>query len=201
MRIGQAGKILGVTPQTVRKYVRSGLLTGGKNKAGQYTFEMKDLEEFLGRAVEKEELLGFYIRSSSGQQASLKTQEKLLAEKFGKPVKIFKDKASGLRDDRKGLNSLIAAIQKGEINIVAITNKDRLTRFGYKYLETLFSQNSTEILILNSEETKTPNEELMQDFMSLIASFAGKFYRLRGYEQQKTLLKIATSELETKIND
>ena len=43
-------------------------------------------------------------------------------------------------------------------------------------------------------------EELLKDFMSLIASFSGKFYRLRGYEQQKQLLTKLGDELETKSN-
>ena len=29
----------------------------------------------------------------------------------------------------------------------------------------------------------------MQDFMSLLASFSGKFYRLRGWKQQQKFLK------------
>ena len=43
---------------------------------------------------------------------------------------------------------------------------------------------------------KSLNEELMQDFMTLIASFSGKFYRLRGYEEKKKLLAEAERRIE-----
>lgn len=33
---------------------------------------------------------------------------------------------------------------------------------------------------------------------SLIASFSGKFYRLRGYKQQRDLLKTAETEIDKK---
>ena len=35
----------------------------------------------------------------------------------------------------------------------------------------------------------------MQDFMSLLASFSGKFYRIRGWEQRKKLLKDVNEEV------
>ena len=34
--------------------------------------------------------------------------------------------------------------------------------------------------------------------MSLVASFTGKYYRLRGYEEQKKLLKTAEKNIEEK---
>lgn len=43
-----------------------------------------------------------------------------------------------------------------------------------------------------------PQEVLMQDFMSLIASFSGKLYRLRGYDNQKKLLSKAGDYIEQK---
>lgn len=38
----------------------------------------------------------------------------------------------------------------------------------------------------------------MEDFMSLIASFSGKFYRLRGYQQQRELLSTAEKKISEK---
>lgn len=66
------------------------------------------------------------------------------------------------------------------------------------------------ILILDDElkqhelDETDPSSELMRDFMSLIASFSGRFYRLRGWKQQKELLKEAEKniqEKEVKNND
>ena len=48
------------------------------------------------------------------------------------------------------------------------------------------------------ENDKSLTEELMQDFMSLVASFTGKYYRLRGYDQQRRLLKTAKENIDKK---
>ena len=42
---------------------------------------------------------------------------------------------------------------------------------------------------------QSPEDELLQDFMSLIASFSGKFYRMRGHAQQRALLQKAGAEI------
>ncbi len=42
----------------------------------------------------------------------------------------------------------------------------------------------TEIVVLDNNDNKEPLEVLMQDLMSLLSSFSGKFYRLRGWKQQ-----------------
>lgn len=121
-----------------------------------------------------------------------------LKNNYSNPDKEFTDKSSGLNDNRRGLNSLIKYVKTThDPKTLYITNKDRLTRFGYNYLKELFDSHNTNIVCLNDEETKEPHEILMQDFMSLIASFSGKFYRSRGWEQQKQLLNKATREMET----
>jgi hypothetical protein len=38
----------------------------------------------------------------------------------------------------------------------------------------------------------------MEDFMSLLTSFSGKFYRLRGWEQQRKLIDNVSKNLEGK---
>ncbi|MFJ9713623.1 recombinase family protein [Streptomyces sp. NPDC101234] len=58
-------------------------------------------------------LEGLYVRvsGSSGQESSLGAQEKeLRATSTGEIVKVFRDRASGLREDRPGLNRLLRAV-------------------------------------------------------------------------------------------
>lgn len=198
IRIGKASKIIGVTPQTLRKYSKEKRIPFYVNGAGQYLYKEEDLYKFIGIEQAQEERIVFYIRSSSGQKASLDTQKETLTQEYGTPLKIYQDKSSGLNDNRPGLNSLIKNAQNKEFTTICITNKDRLTRFGYKYLEQLFAQNNIKIKTLNTNDKITLEQELMQDFMSLIASFSGKFYRLRGYQQQRKLLKTAETEINKK---
>lgn len=87
--------------------------------------------------------------------------------------------------------------EEGKVKVYA-TNKDRLTRFGFTYLAELFLAYGAEVVVLDSSETREPHAVLMEDFMSLMASFSGKFYRLRGWEQQRKLINSVSKNLEGK---
>ena len=90
-------------------------------------------------------------------------------------------------------------MKKGEISTICITSKDRLTRFGYSYLEELCNIFHTRIEVLNTNDQKSMHEELMDDFMSLIASFSGKYYRLRGNENKKKFMDKANETFKKSL--
>lgn len=143
----------------------------------------------LSDSVRVSDRYAFYVRSNSGDKAALNAQVSSLTNAYGEPVATYTDRSSGLNSKRKGLNSLLDDLKLGKITHVAVTQKDRLARFGVEFLERLLKDAGVTLVILHDEEDKSLQEELMQDFMSLIASFSGKFYRLRGYEQQRKLLE------------
>ncbi len=62
------------------------------------------------------------------------------------------DVGSGLNDKRKGLLKLMDLAKKGEITDVAIRYRDRLTRFGYGYLEEYFKSHNVTIHVLDEKE-------------------------------------------------
>ena len=68
-----------------------------------------------------------------------------------------------------------------EVRNVYVTYKDRLTRFGFHYLETMFNACGTTIIVVKDENNaKSVHDELVEDMMSLIASFSGKLYGMRS---------------------
>lgn len=72
------------------------------------------------------------------------------------------------------------------MNRVFITYRDRLTRFGYHYLESVFLAKGVEIIVLNDiSYEKDVQQELVEDMMSLIASFSGKLYGMRSHKNKK----------------
>jgi putative resolvase len=205
LRASEAAKFLCVTPQTVRKYYKQGKINGYETPGGQIIYKTQELRELLegkpGYTPEPQEIAAHYLRASDGDKTRLQTQKTQLQEKYGTPEYTIQDKASGLNEKRKGLNRLITLAKEGKINTIRITQKDRLTRFGYSYLEQLFAAYSVKIIVAFEKEDKTLAEELMEDFMSLIASFSGKFYRIRGYDQQRELLKQAEQNIEVKAEN
>jgi len=108
----------------------------------------------------------------------------------------IKDNASGLNENRKGLNRLLDLAERGEITDIIITNKDRLTRFGYAYLERHLNRLGVTIHVLHSKRETSAEQELLDDFMALIASFSGRFYKMRDKAHKLELLQKAQKELE-----
>ena len=134
-----------------------------------------------------------YARASSNDQkkkGDLDRQVMLLLQSSSdlQNVKVIQEVGSGLNDRRKGLKQLIDLILSDQVSRIFITYKDRLTRFGYHYLEQICKFHGVEICVLNPDsEKKTVEEELVDDVMSLIASFSGKLYGLRSSKNRKVL--------------
>lgn len=90
-----------------------------------------------------------------------------------------------MNENRKGLNSLISDVISGIVNKVVISNKDRLTRFGYGYLKSLFERYNCEIIEVNLTEDKTFEQELTDDLIAIIHHFSMKFYGKRKNKLKK----------------
>lgn len=88
-------------------------------------------------------------------------------------TKTYKEVASGMNDNR---TEFWRAIESKPTRIV-VENKDRLTRFGFNYLERLLKAQGTEIVVVNnSQEDK---EDLIKDLCSIIYSFCARLYGMR----------------------
>lgn len=99
---------------------------------------------------------------------------------------VLSEVGSGLNDERKKLQQLIKMVMNDEVNRVFVTYRDRLTRFGFNYLETMFNLKGVEIVIVKQQtEEMSVEQESMDDMMSLIASFSGKLYGMRSKQNRK----------------
>lgn len=193
MRATEAGKQLGVSASTVRNYANSGVLNYTLNAAGQRVFTQKDLDDFVGKEPETRTV--YYVRASNGNKELIQAQVDELTEQYGEPLAIYSDRGSGLNENRAGLNRLLRDSGKGKFNRVCVTHSDRLSRFGVKYIEQVFDRDGTALTILHDRVKHSLEDELMSDFMSLIASFSGRFYRLRSRASQQQLLTDAQEKL------
>lgn len=120
--------------------------------------------------------------STSKQKQDLSNQIDVLKKYVisnGSNPKVFSDIGSGMNEKRPGLISLMNEITQNKISKVVISHKDRLTRFGFGYLETIFKMYNTEIEIINLEDDKSFQEELTEDLISIIHHFSMKFYGKR----------------------
>lgn len=99
---------------------------------------------------------------------------------------IVKECASGLNDSRPKLQKIL---KENKASRIIVEHKDRLTRFGFEYIKTLYDG---EIIIINEVIEEQP--DLMQDFVSLITSFCARIY---GHRRSKRKTEQLIKELQS----
>jgi putative resolvase len=96
------------------------------------------------------------------------------AAKGWKVVKVVKEVGSGVNDGRRKLLTLLA---DPTVTVIVVEHKDRLTRFGFKYIETLLAMQGRSIEVVNV--TENPIEDIIADFVSILYSFCARLYGQR----------------------
>lgn len=91
---------------------------------------------------------------------------------------VLEDVASGLNENRKSLNKLFDIVEGRKIGVVVVAFKDRLTRFGFGYLERCFPSHGVRIEVVNGEQPKDAYQELVEDF-SFSIEFCWKALRVK----------------------
>lgn len=192
-KTGEVATLLGVTIPTVIRYCKLGLIPYHKTESGHRCVLAADVCAYL----DKQNMLYedsfttksvvIYARVSTHKQAErgdldIQVEKvKLFAiEQNVNNLLVKTDIGSGLNDNRKGLLSVLDLIQEGKVNRLYILYKDRLTRFGYHYLEKICDFHGVSIVVVSDEtENKSQSEELAEDIIALSHSFSGKLYGLR----------------------
>ena len=128
--------------------------------------------------------VAIYARvSSSKNKANLDTQATRLTQysiaKGYQITEVVKEVGSGVNDNRKKLKKLLESDNWGTL---VIEHQDRLTRFGFNYIQILLNKEGREIEIVNLAEDE--KSDLMQDLVSVIYSFSAKMYGVRRSKQK-----------------
>ena len=100
------------------------------------------------------------------------------------PKYTFSDIASGMNTNRKGLNQLLDLVIQNKISKIYISHKDRLSRFGFGYIENICNKFGCTIEIINLENDKDFQQELTEDLIAIIHHFSMKFYGKRKKQLQ-----------------
>lgn len=184
MKLPEYAKRIGVTRFTAHKWFHEGKIPGAYQLPSGLIYVPDSIFD-----TEKQKPKGLtvvYARVSSSEQrkTNLETQAERLTQfaiANGWVVdKVIKEVGSGLNDDRKKLTDLLRSDVK--IDRIIVEHKDRLTRFGFNYLQILADKLGFEIIVVNP--TMTDNEDLMQDFASIITSFCARLYSRRRAKRQ-----------------
>ena len=116
----------------------------------------------------------------SGLNYNRKKWNKLLDDVMEQCIEEY---GSGLNYNRKKWNQLLDEVMEQKIKTIIVTHKDRFIRFGYDWFEKFCMKFNTTIVIVNNEEL-SPQEELVQDIVSILHVFSCRLYGLRKYKKQ-----------------
>ncbi len=198
LRVSVAAHELGLHPTTIRRWLERGKLASVQ-VGREARIPRAEIERFVGAAPRR--LVRYGRVSGHDQKADLERQLAHLAEwakvsRAGRQTLALSDIGSGLSTSRPGLQKLIQLVQAEQVGEVVVTFPERLTRFGFDYLETWFAGYGTRITALEVRDDQTPEQELAEDLLAIIASFAGKLYGRRS-RKQKELVTCAQAVLHS----
>ncbi|HWL26497.1 MAG TPA: IS607 family transposase [Ureibacillus sp.] len=181
--------MLGISVITLQRWDKEGKFIAYRNPKGRRYYTETQYREYMG--ISKENQVGktvIYGRvSNKGQKDDLVNQIEFLKEfanAKGMIVdEVFTDIGSGLNYKRKKWNTLIDLAQKREVKTIIVAHKDRFVRFGYEWFEDFLRKCGVDIIIVNNESL-SPQEELIQDLISIIHVFSCRIYGLRKYKKK-----------------
>lgn len=203
----EACRRLGISFITLKRWIYSGKIRAVKTPTGRWMIPESEVERIVGGKGEWREVRAIiYARvSSSDQKRDLERQIEYLTQycsaKGYKVTDILSDAASGLKTNRRGLLKLFNYVINRQVDVVVVTYKDRLTRFGFEYLEYFFKQYGVEIEVVYGDETGDAYQELVGDLLAIVTSFAGKLYGMRSRKKKRLVQGIKKLLEEVGEND
>lgn len=137
MKLSDYAKQMGVRYETAWRWFRDGKIQG--RRIGPHTIIITEGHEEPAPASPQR--VAIYARVSSAvHKNNLDSQAKRLVAYCGargyQLAKVVKEVGSGINDARPKLLALLA---DQSISLIVVEHKDRLTRFGFRYLDTCSS--------------------------------------------------------------
>ena len=178
IRLKEAAKYTGLHPNTLRRYIDQGVIKGIRLGSGGHRFvEKSELDKLKGTTTEEPKGVAVYVRVSTRKQQEAgnleRQRERLLAYCASQGLKvaeIVEDIASGINENRRGLEKVLKLARRRKIDAVVAEYKDRLARFGFQYLKEALTAYGTKVIVVEEDEAKSPNEELVEDLISVVSS-------------------------------
>lgn len=182
-------ELLNVSVRTLQRWDNEGKLKAFRTPTNRRYYTYEQYLEYKGIAkseIKRKNII--YTRvSTSNQKDDLKNQINFLRQYTNSSGiiidEVIEDYGSGLNYNRKKWNKLIDECMLNEIDTIYITHKDRFIRFGYSWFERFLNKFNVKIIVVNNEDL-SPQEELVQDIVSILHVFSCRIYGMRKYKKK-----------------
>jgi len=188
MKLSQYAKQQGISYSTALRWWHQGVIRGYQAPSGTIIVEAE------AKPHTREDRVAIYARVSSAEQReNLERQVERLVQyctvRGYQVTQIVKEIASGVTDSRP---KLLALLKDHQTTRIVVEHKDRLTRFGFRYLETLLELQGRTIEVVNVAEND--KEDLIADLVAIVYSFTARLY---GQRRAKRKTERIVRELQT----
>jgi len=189
---GKAAKLLGVTVKTLQRWEREKrFIPIARSTTNRRLYTLSQIRAFIGLkqtgGKEPSRLVAYCRVSSAAQKSDLINQRRVLEEftvaKGLANVEFIEEIGGGLNFKRKKFLTLMDEIGQREIKTLILAHRDRLTRFGFEWFEHFAKSYGCEVLVLNQERL-SPEQEMVQDLMTIVHCFSSRLYGLRNYRKK-----------------
>lgn len=188
IRLNEMAERLGVSARTLQRWDKDGVLVAQRSPTNRRYYTEEQYQNYIhGRKVQGRKHIAYARVSNIGQKDDLKNQEDFLRTYINAkgiiPDAFISDIGSGMNYKRKKWNALLDEVMQGEIDTIYFTYKDCFVRFGYDWFEDFCAKFNTKIEVLNNPKTP-PDQELVEDLISIIHVFSCRIYGLRKYKKK-----------------
>lgn len=192
-------EIVGVSSSTLRRWDLEGKIKTVRTIGGSRLYEInsliKNTNKYIDKTNKREKIC--YCRVSSPKQLTdLKRQEEYMQSKFPDHI-IISDVGSGINWKRKNFSKILEDSINGKVKEIVIAHKDRLCRFNFELLETIFRICKVDFIILDKQEYKSEEQELADDLLSIIHIFNCRQMGKRRYKTTKECNKNEKDKIST----
>src|SRR5205823_7514020 len=138
--------------------------------------------------------VALYARvSQASQKEDLERQMQRLkdyaAAKGYQVTKTVSELASGLNESRPKFLKLLT---DPSIGVIVVEHRDRATRFGLTYLESLMQMQGRRLEVIFPSDT---DNDLVDDFMAVITSMASRIYGPRTSKRRAEKMKACVEQV------
>jgi putative resolvase len=189
VKLSAYAKQLGISYQTAWRMWQRGELPAHQLPSGTVIVDVPAQPQ-----VVRPQKVAVYARVSSAEnRTNLESQAERVAAfcaaKGWQVARIAKECGSGVNDQRP---QLLALLSDTSLSHIVVEHKDRCSRFGVAYIQTLLKTQGRELVIVNvadeAEDGQEGKDDLLQDFVAIISSFCARLYGRRRASQKTTQL-------------